>query len=58
MYKLSKENLELQEIILKDGTAEDCYSFARDVKGADIEALQKRVLEIGGVMIVTSSQRT
>ena len=42
---LTKEQQEEQTRILERGTGWDAYGFARNIPGADIEALQQVVLE-------------
>jgi len=44
---MNESQKEKQKELLSEGRGWDCYMFARDVPGADIQALQARVLEIG-----------
>ena len=36
----------IEAIVLRKGTAEDCYEYARIVKGADVIALENRMIEL------------
>ena len=42
-----KAKLFLEAIVIKAGDPELIYDFARDVKGADIKALQKAIIKAG-----------
>jgi hypothetical protein len=37
---MTNKQIKQQEKLLKTGTGCDCYRFAKDVQGADIETLQ------------------
>lgn len=44
---MTPEQQREQDRLLKEGTGWDCTEFARDIEGADSEALERRVLAIG-----------
>ena len=44
---MNESQEEKQKELLSEGSGWDCHTFARDVPGADVDALQARVMEIG-----------
>jgi hypothetical protein len=42
----------LQKVILENGTADQVYLFAKDVKEADVKLLEQRVLSLGNVEVI------